>query len=269
MNSANRMRQIIILCAIIISLLSTTVFAQNNELKLTNLFVKHRVVGAFTYRKIGGKTECYNADTCALRFSPASTFKIANSVIGLETSAIPDTSFIFRYDSVPRRLAIWNRDMNLVQAFRTSCVPCYRELARRIGQTRMQEWLKTFLYGNMDISGGLDTFWLHNTMQISPLEQLDFLEKLWTNKFNLKTNTIEKLKLMMLLETKEKGTWFGKTGMDMSNETMAGWLVGYVQKDREIYVYALIIFGKKADAESLFPLRIILTKKILKRLKLF
>ena len=42
----------------------------------------------------------------------------------------------------------------------------------------MQNFLNQFDYGNRDISGGIDRFWLGNTLRISPLEQVAFVQKM-------------------------------------------------------------------------------------------
>jgi beta-lactamase class D len=34
-------------------------------------------------------------------------------------------------------------------------------------------------YGNQDISGGIDQFWLSSSLKISPKEQADFMEALY------------------------------------------------------------------------------------------
>jgi beta-lactamase class D len=66
----------------------------------------------------------------------------------------------------------------MAQAFRLSAVPYYQEVARRIGQPTMQLWLDSIKYGNMKISR-IDTFWLDNSLLISPDEELGFVKKLY------------------------------------------------------------------------------------------
>ena len=55
----------------------------------------------------------YNKERCLQRFSPASTFKIFNSLVALETAIAPDEKLIIKWDSVDRWNADWNRDMDL------------------------------------------------------------------------------------------------------------------------------------------------------------
>ena len=68
---------------------------------------------------------------------PASTFKISNSIIGLETGILKNEQTVFKWDGNERAFSIWKKDLSLKEAFQKSCVPCYQELARKIGIKRM------------------------------------------------------------------------------------------------------------------------------------
>jgi beta-lactamase class D len=63
----------------------------------------------------------YNKDRCLTRYTPASTFKIFNSLVGLETGVIPDDQFVIRWDSVKRQREECNQDQALkMDQMRTS-----------------------------------------------------------------------------------------------------------------------------------------------------
>ena len=110
---------------------------------------------------------------------PASTFKIPNSVIALETGVVADPDKdIFKWDGVTRSIEAWNKDHTLRSAIAVSAVPVYQEIARRIGQERMQKYLDLFDYGNRDIGGGIDQFWLTGNLRIDPMQQIDFVDRL-------------------------------------------------------------------------------------------
>ena len=110
---------------------------------------------------------------------PASTFKIPNSVIALETGVVADPDKdIFKWDGVVRSIEAWNKDHTLRSAIAVSAVPVYQEIARRIGQERMQKYLDLFDYGNRDIGGGIDQFWLSGNLRIDPVQQIDFVDRL-------------------------------------------------------------------------------------------
>ena len=110
---------------------------------------------------------------------PASTFKIPNSIIALETGVVADPDKdIFKWDGVTRSIEAWNKDHTLRSAIAVSAVPVYQEIARRIGQERMQKYLDLFDYGNRDIGGGIDQFWLTGNLRIDPVQQIDFVDRL-------------------------------------------------------------------------------------------
>ena len=98
---------------------------------------------------------------------PASTFKIPNSLIALETGVVGDPDQdVFKWDGVVRAIEAWNRDHTLRSAIGASAVPVYQEIARRIGAERMQKYLDLFEYGNRDIGGGIDQFWLTGDLRM-------------------------------------------------------------------------------------------------------
>ena len=104
-------------------------------------------------------------------FLPASTFKIVNSLIGLQTGVIESDSMVIKWDGIKRPFESWNRDLNMYDAFRASSVPYYQEVARRIGKDTMQTWLDSLSYGSKKITTRIDSFWLDNSLTISPDEQ--------------------------------------------------------------------------------------------------
>ena len=110
---------------------------------------------------------------------PASTFKIPNSIIALETGVVADPDKdVFKWDGVTRSIEAWNKDHTLRSAIAVSAVPVYQEIARRIGAERMQKYVDLLDYGNRDIGGGIDQFWLTGNMRIDPIQQVDFVDRL-------------------------------------------------------------------------------------------
>src|SRR5258705_6168635 len=100
---------------------------------------------------------------------PASTFKIPNSLIALETGVVEDPDKdVFKWDGVTRSIEAWNKDHTLRSAIAVSAVPVYQEIARRIGQERMQKYVDLFDYGNRDIGGGLRPFLLTGKFPLGP-----------------------------------------------------------------------------------------------------
>jgi beta-lactamase class D len=165
------------------------------------------------YHGFGGGFIMYdrNADTytvfrpeaCRRRLSPASTFKILNSLIGLESGVISDEHFIIPWDSVHREFESWNRDHDLASAMANSVVWYYQELARRVGRTRMTAYIDSTEYGNNDLSGPVDRFWLGNTLLISAEEQVGFLRRLYDGRLPFSLRSIGIAKEILVLERNE------------------------------------------------------------------
>ena len=143
----------------------------NNDLK--KYFDDKKVEGCFTMlNNADGEITVYNMALDTVRFSPASTFKIVNSLIGLQTGVITNDSMVIKWDGVVRQRNECNKDLTMYEAFRLSCVNYYQEVARRIGKDTMQHWLDSLSYGTKKINGAVDSFWLNNNLKISPDEHL-------------------------------------------------------------------------------------------------
>lgn len=87
------------------------------------------------------KVYVYNKERSKERLTPESTFKVANALIGLETAAVRDEYEVKRWDGVEREFESWNRDHSLASAMRESAIWFYQDLARTIGEKKMQEYV--------------------------------------------------------------------------------------------------------------------------------
>lgn len=173
-------------------------------------------------------------------YLPASTFKIPNTLIGLETGAI-DTGIIFKWDGQPRRLAAWEKDLSLAEAFRVSCVPCYQEVARKINAVRMKNYVNRLNYGRMDVhQDNIDLFWLEGKSRITPRQQADFLERLYEEKLPLSV-VMKTVKAIMIIEKTPDYILSGKTGWAIRNGNNYGWFVGWLEVKDRIYFVATLI----------------------------
>lgn len=213
----------------------------------------------------------YNAEQCKKRFSPASTFKIPNSLIGLETGVIPDQHFIIPWDSVQRGVPEWNRDHDLQSAIKYSVVWYYQELARRVGPERMKSYLEQMGYGNMDNSGSVDAFWLGGSLLISADEQILFLRRLYENTLPFSRRSMEIVKEILFLEETGQYILRGKTGMtDFQGGMFVGWFVGYLERNGRVYFFAtnIITDNPGRDFERIKTGRKEITKSILVELGL-
>jgi len=175
----------------------------------------------------------YNLQRASKRFSPASTFKIMNSLIALETNVALDENLIIPWDGVARRPE-WDKDMNLREAFKVSCVPYYQALARKIGKVDMQKWIDTVRYGNKRTGPNVDDFWLNDTLQITPDEQVGFIKKLYFDKLPFAQRSQRIVRSLMLQEDSTHYKLYYKTGTQMplrnNKKVILAWIVGFVEK---------------------------------------
>jgi len=61
-------------------------------------------------------------------FLPASTFKIPNSLISLETGVVPHELSVFTWDGIERAVPSCNRDLNMKEAIKLSAIWFYSRL---------------------------------------------------------------------------------------------------------------------------------------------
>lgn len=172
-------------------------------------------------------------------YLPASTFKIPNSIIGLETGVIKDTSTVFKWDGKKRYLTAWEKDLKLKQAFQLSCVPCYQEVARKIGVKKIKNYLKKLNYGNIIINTQTqDNFWLKGNSTITPFQQIDFLKRFYYKRLPISTSTYQTVKYILQINKNQANILSGKTGLSNQNGIKNGWFVGYVEIKKNVLFFA-------------------------------
>ena len=201
----------------------------------------------------------FNSYVANTRTTPCSTFKIWNSLIGIENNLInSEKDPFYKWDGITRSYPDWNKDLNLQEAFKFSCVPAYQNLANRIGNKNMHAFIDKINYGDRDISSGLDTFWLprpkKKSILISPKEQAILIKQLINNQLAFSDKSKQILKTIMLFKTTENGTLYGKTGSGQNINDITGnnigWYVGYVTSRNGKYAFACLIHGKEIGGKN-------------------
>jgi beta-lactamase class D len=195
----------------------------------------------------------------ATRFTPCSTFKIWNTLIGAECGLVSSSNKMFyKWDGETRFLPGWNKDLTLKEAFQASCVPAFQILARNIGSGNMKKWIDSISYGDMDISSGIDDFWLpqegKKSIQISPIEQSQLIRKLINGDLPFSAQSCGILKEILIVGNTSTGQYFGKTGTgaDMSGnpEQNLAWFVGYVISKEHKYSFACLLKGQNLTGKD-------------------
>ena len=255
---------------LLITFLSCSVNKANNDESLKKYFDENKVDGCFTMlNNADGKVTVYNMKYDTMRFSPASTFKIFNSLAGLQTGVIIDEKMLIKWDGIKRWNADWNKDMDMTEAFKVSSLPYYQEVARRLGKDTMQQWIDSIGYGNKNISGPVDSFWLNNTLKISPDEQLGFVKKLYFDQLPFRKSTQQLVRDVMLQENNTAYQLSYKTGWGFGEDGNAiGWVVGWIEENKHVYFFVTFIKApvKEIDMKTV---RLNITKAILKQYGFF
>ena len=218
---------------------------QRSEIReaLARRFTDEGTVGTF----VGYKVDDYlviasDTDRSGEAKLPASTFKIPNSVIALETGVVGDPDKdVFKWDGVVRSTEAWNRDHTMRSAIAASAVPVYQEIARRIGAERMQKYLDLLEYGNRDIGGGIDQFWLTGNLRIDPVQQVDFLDRLRRGTLPLSKRSQDLVRDILPVTKVGDSIIRAKSGLTgaETGKPSLGWMVGWAEKGSAQTVFAL------------------------------
>jgi len=185
---------------------------------------------------------------------PASTFKIPNSIIALETGIVENDSTILKWDGKRRGMKIWEQDLVFKDAFQFSCVPCYQEIARKIGQERMTKYLDQLEFGEMNFDqNSLDNFWLIGDSKISQFEQIDFLKRIYQSDLPISSRTERLIKKILLMDENVNYSLFGKTGWAIREGENNGWFVGYLVLSDKTYFFATNIEPNEGFDMKDFP----------------
>lgn len=196
------------------------------------------------------------------RYGPASTFKIPNTLIAFATRIVENPDVMFRYDGQSRGVKAWERDMTLREAMAVSNVPAYQQLARGIGLPRYMRWLDRLDYGNRMVGEPVDRFWLDGPLEISALEQVQFLAVLALGQLPASARAQAMVRDMIRIEDKGSRVLFAKTGWTGG----IGWWVGWVEEGDRVTAFALNIDMATID---MAPKRIAVGKELLARLDVY
>ncbi len=235
----------LIICSVIfIGACSPNNVKEDSAIK--KIFDDHQVNGSFgIYDNGTGQFTIHNLKRYKdSAFLPASTFKIINSLIGIETGRIVNEKMVIKWDGVVRNIPDWNKDLTMEEAFKVSAVPYYQEVARRIGKDTMQQWLDSLKYGNHLIGNRVDSFWLNNTLKITADEQLGLVKKLYFGQLPFQKRTQEIVKKILLQQSNANFQLSYKTGWGyLPNGKALGWMVGWIVENKHPYFFVLNVEG--------------------------
>ncbi|MCU0435665.1 MAG: class D beta-lactamase [Bacteroidia bacterium] len=239
-----------------------------NRNDLNYLYDSIGVTGCFVMYDPQAEQYTYvNKDYKSVKMTPASTFKIFNSLVGLETGVIADKNFMLEWNKKKHSNAAWNKNHTLETAFQNSVVWYYQELARRVGPEKMKQWLDSCHYGNADTTGGIDKFWLSGKLRISPEEQVEFLKLFYYYRLPFSHRSIDIVKEIMVADVQPGYTVSGKTGWGDTETLQTGWYVGYVETGGKVYFFANLIYTENANNPHFADARKALAYRMLREMK--
>jgi beta-lactamase class D OXA-29 len=209
---------------------------------------------------------------CKTRYAPESTFKVALSLMGYDAGILndevhPEWPFKKGYDDF---INVWKSPHNPHSWMRDSCVWYSQVLTQKLGLNKFKEYVVTFNYGNQDVSGdkgknnGLTHAWLSSSLNISPVEQVAFLQKMVDGQLPVSQKSIAMTKKIMFVQELPGGwTLYGKTGngkqLDsngLKTELQHGWFLGWIEKNGRMIIFANHITDeKKQDIFASFRVR--------------
>lgn len=246
----------------------------SQQVAYKKIFEEYKVSGSCTVYDLKQNKWTYSdtADS-KTRILPASTFKILNSLIALETGVLKDENELVKWVGLENVDTVYYgyrpdiyKEMNLAEAFTKSAVWVYIELAKKIGKEKYEHYLKLCHYGNENVSEkGID-FWNFGPLEITPIEQINFLKALYEEKLPFSKKTMAIVKKIMITETGGDYTIRAKTGMCIKDQAI-GWWVGYVEKNNTVYFFATRIRTEHYSTKFAQD-RKELTKEILRQMKI-
>ena len=259
-----------IICVVTICLFTTNCTSAENSTSLSNQntsmqttqTTKNSIDLSSYFENINGTAVFYTPDTNTYNIyndelstkqsSPCSTFKIFSTYVALDNKTIDANNSLRKWNGTIYWYDAWNKDIDLDTAFKTSCVWYYRQVIDEIGQDTMQKYIDKFDYGNKDISDwdgktdldddprDLKGFWLETSLKVSPKEQVQILNKIFTT-----TNDeyiLTTLKDLMLTYTDDTNNLkiYGKTGYGVVNgENADAWFVGMYEYNSKVTYFAV------------------------------
>jgi len=267
------MKNSIILFLIFISLFSCQRELDNNQKTIVakewdQHFKNASVEGTFVLAELNSDSILvYNLERANKKYLPASTFKIPNSLITLESNVIEDEKEILKWDGKKRFYNKWNQDQNMKSAFKYSCVWFYQELARRVGREKMQYFIDTLDYGNHELGENVDDFWLNSSLKISAVGQINFLTKFLNRDLPFSERNFDIVEKVMMVDSTESYRLYAKTGWGGEEDNEIGWYVGFVKNEKGNWIFALNIDIKNdedADQRKIITGKILRDKKIIR-----
>lgn len=216
-------------------------------------FLDCKVKGSITLYDYNKQQWLFSDSMDALHATqPASTFKVINLLIALETGVIKDENEVVPWVGTTDTVLYGYRpdiyhDMTVKEAFQVSAGWVFIELAKRVGRKRYRKYLEQCHYGNGDLSEKGADFWNFGSFGVSPRNQVEFLIKVFEHKLPFSPRTMDILKQVMVTEDAGGQVLRSKTGWTRVDGNDIGWWIGYEVKGERTVFFATRIIKRRSE----------------------
>lgn len=205
----------------------------------------------------------YNMDLDTQRFSPATSFNILNSLVGIQTGKISNENTVLNTGSTQ------DSALSFKEAFKSSSNTFFQALANQVGKDTMKFWVDSIGYGNKNVIGPVDSWWLDDHLKISPDEQLGLVSKLYFSQLPFQKYAQQMVQDQMLQEDNDHYELSYTTGVGVGIQgNSIGWVLGWIVENRHVYFFVTFIKSPERNLD-LKSIGIHISKSILKGMGFF
>lgn len=235
---------------------------------LTMNFAGAKAAGSFVlYDPAKDQWIYVNKAQATTGYIPASTFQVPLALIGLESGALSGPDHVIKWDGEEHKYKQWNKDHSLKTAIKRSVVWYFQAVAKQYSPDEIGGLVKGLAYGNMDVSGDADSFWLDGNLRISAQQQVEFLKKLFDGPLTIQEKNIQAVRSMLHLKETPDFRLYGKGGFGSRLSPSVAWQIGWVETGGKTYFFALNLVADVPSREMATQ-RLPITMKMLKDLKI-
>jgi beta-lactamase class D len=200
---------------------------------------------------------------CGERATPASTFNIVVALMGYDSGILTDEHTpVIKYQPNYQTWdhADWRIDTDPSSWIKYSNLWYAQQVTTRLGEEKLQRYVRSFGYGNQDLSGdagkhnGLTQSWVESSLAISPDEQVAFLRKIVNRQLPISAKAYDMTTRILHPQTLANGwTIYGKTGtgspplINSDDDRQYGWYVGWATKGSRTIVFANMTLDHRQD----------------------
>lgn len=213
-----------------------------------------------------GEAIIHRGAHCSQRVTPASTFKMAISLMGFDSGVLdsahrPSWPFVAGYPDWAGDA--WKGDIDPTDWMRKSVFWYSQQVVKQLGQARFEAYVAAFGYGNQAASAvpvadpGDHGVWVMSSLQISPVEQVAFLRKLANRQLPVSGHAYAMTQEITRQDDVNGWRVHGKTGTGSPGQDHRyradqayGWYVGWASKGAQAMVFARLIQDEGAQSPN-------------------